>query len=122
MRDDARVLGAWGENKAAAYLRRRGYKIVSRNYRCRSGEIDIVARRRGVLAFVEVKLRKNADFGAAREYVTAQKQQRIISAAKHYLSQEECVLQPRFDVIEVYAPKGRRTLFPRIDHLEDAFA
>ena len=122
MKDDARALGFWGEKKAAAYLWRRGYKIITRNYRCRSGEIDIIARKRGILAFVEVKLRKNADYGAARDYVTAPKQQRVISAAKHYLLHTDMELQPRFDVIEVYAPNGRRTLFPHVDHLEDAFA
>lgn len=122
MKDDARALGAWGESKAAAYLRRRGYKIVARNYRCRSGELDIVARKRDILAFVEVKLRKNDDFGSAREYVTAQKQQRVLGAAKHYLARSDETLQPRFDVVEVYAPNGRKTLFPQIVHLEDAFA
>ena len=122
MKDDARLLGVWGERKAAAYLARRGYRIVTRNYRCRSGEIDIVAKKRGILAFVEVKLRKNDDFGAAREFVTAQKQQRLVSAARSYLAHEDGDLQPRFDVIEIYAPRGTRTLFPRIRHWEDAFA
>ena len=101
MKDDARSLGAWGEGKAAAYLRRRGYRIVARNYRCRGGEIDVIARKGGVLAFVEVKLRKNGDFGEAKEFVTAQKQRRVVVAARHYLSLGGEALQPRLDVVEV---------------------
>ncbi len=113
-------LGPWGEAQAAAYLRRRAYSILAMNYVCRFGEIDIVARRGAYVAFVEVKTRKDASFAAAREYVTAAKQRRIISAAALWLSENESPLQPRFDVIEVYAPQrpGGR---PRIQHIANAF-
>lgn len=117
----ARELGAWGEERAAKYLRRRGYTIVERNFRCRFGEIDIIAKRRDILAFVEVKLRKNANFAEAREFVTAAKQQRIITAAGLWLASHATELQPRFDVIEIYAPECENTREPKIIHIENAF-
>ena len=116
---DRRDRGNLGEELAAAYLRRHGYRIVERTFRCRLGEIDIIAQKRGILAFVEVKLRKNADFAEAREFVTAAKQGRILAAAGLWLARNETELQPRFDVMEVYAPQeGGRV---RIQHLENAF-
>ena len=118
---NSRELGAWGEEQAALFLRRKGYTIVERNYACRFGEIDIIARRQGVIAFVEVKLRKNADFAAAREFVTGGKQQRIRKSASLWLSLHGCELQPRFDVIEIYAPEGTETKRLTVNHLEDAF-
>ena len=118
---ERRELGAWGEERAAKYLRGKGYTIVGRNFRCRSGEIDIIARRGGVIAFVEVKLRRDAEFAEAREFVTPAKQRRVILTAEYWLASHQTELQPRFDVIEIYAPSGERTLFPKINHLEDAF-
>ncbi len=118
---DRRVLGSWGEDRAALYLRMRGYRILERNFRCRQGEIDIIAARGGIVAFVEVKLRKNADFAEAREFVTYAKQRRIITSAEIWLSRSGCQLQPRFDVIEIYAPAGPETRRPDIRHLPDAF-
>lgn len=115
-----RELGRWGEEQAAAYLRRHFYRIVDRNYSCRGGEIDIIAQRGRYLVFVEVKLRKNADFAQAREFVTPSKQRRIMYAAQSYLAERDCELQPRFDVIEIYAPDGAEGKL-RINHIEDAF-
>jgi putative endonuclease len=71
--------------------------------------------------FVEVKLRKSADFARAREYVDRRKQDRIRITASMYLSQNPTQLQPRFDVIEIYAPEGTATVRPEIRHMEDAF-
>jgi putative endonuclease len=70
---------------------------------------------------VEVKLRKNAQFARAREYVDRRKQDRIRVTASIYLESHPTTLQPRFDVIEIYAPEGRATIAPEIIHLEDAF-
>ena len=117
---DKQSLGQFGEEQAARYLRRRFYTILERNYRCRFGEIDLIARRGGVLAFVEVKLRRDESHGEAREFVTARKQQRVMAAAELWLSQNETQLQPRFDVIEVYAPRGEEGPV-RINHIENAF-
>lgn len=114
--------GDWGEDRAVHYLRLHGYKILGRNFCCRQGEIDIIAKKGEFVAFVEVKQRKNADFGQAREFVTVSKQRRVIAAAEFWLLKTRCELQPRFDVIEVYAPNGTKTLFPEIHHLENAFS
>ena len=118
---DTRALGAWGEERAAAYLRRRGYRIIERNYSCRFGEIDIIASRGGFVVFAEVKLRKSAAFAQAREFVTPSKQQRIITAAQLWLSVSGCEAQPRFDVLEIYAPEGQGGSRVRINHIQDAF-
>lgn len=117
---ETKELGRLGEAEAAKYLRRHGYRIVETNYSCRFGEIDLIARKGRYLVFVEVKLRKNADFAAAREFVTRAKQQRILSTASLYLAQHETQLQPRFDVIEIYAPQGERGKLT-VNHIEDAF-
>ena len=121
MPSDKKLLGAFGEDAACRYLKRHGYRIEGRNYGCRFGEIDIIARRGRFVAFVEVKLRKNDRHGAAAEFVTPAKQRRIIAAAQFWLQQNPTDLQPRFDVIEVYAPQGLETKRPEIDHMEDAF-
>ena len=113
--------GAWGEELAARLLRRKHYRIIGRNYTCKFGEIDIIAANGEYLAFVEVKLRQDASHGAAREFVTASKQQRLRQTAMIWLSQNPTELQPRFDVIEIYAPEGTATKKPELHHLEDAF-
>ena len=115
------LVGAWGEAQAAAYLRKRHYRIVAAGYRCRYGEIDLIVSNREFLVFVEVKLRKTDKFAAAREFVDLHKQNRIRTTAAMYLSQNPTQLQPRFDVIEIYAPEGTDTVCPEIYHLEDAF-
>lgn len=115
------IAGAWGEALAAEYLRRKRYQIVAQGYRSRFGEIDLVAQDRKFLVFVEVKLRKSADFAAAREYVDRRKQDKLRVTASIYLSERPTHLQPRFDVIEIYAPQGPQTKKPVIEHMEDAF-
>ena len=107
--------------QAAAYLQKKHYKIVTVNYRCRYGEIDLIAANRKYLVFVEVKLRKNNRFANAYEFVDHYKQERLRTTAELYLSQNPTNLQPRFDVIEVYAPDGIETEKPQIHHMEDAF-
>lgn len=114
-------LGAFGEKKAANYLRLHGYRIVDTNCRYRQGEIDIIAQKRDYIVFVEVKLRKNNSYGEAREFVTPAKQQRVIIAAQLWLQQHETDKQPRFDVIEVYAPEGTNSRKVIINHIENAF-
>lgn len=117
---DARKLGKFGEERSARYLRMRGYRIREMNYSCRHGEIDIIAQKGGYIVFVEVKLRKNAVFAEAKEFVSAAKQRRVITAAQFWFAANECDLQPRFDVIEVYAPDGAEGRI-RINHIENAF-
>ena len=115
------LLGGWGEALAAEYLRKKRYEIVACGWRCRFGEIDLIVKNKKYLAFVEVKLRKSARFASAMEYVDRRKQDRIRMTASLYLSRNETNLQPRFDVIEIYAPHGTATAEPEIYHLEDAF-
>ena len=115
------LLGGWGEALAAEYLRKKRYEIVAAGWRCRFGEIDLIAKNQKYLAFVEVKLRKSARFASAMEYVDHRKQDRLRVTASLYLSRNPTHLQPRFDVIEIYAPQGMETKMPQIIHLEDAF-
>lgn len=118
---NTRLTGSWGEALALSYLRDCGYTPVAMGYRTRFGEIDLIVRSRKFLVFVEVKLRKNSHFAEARAHVTKAKQERIRTTASLWLAQNETSLQPRFDVIEIYAPAGTRTPNPDINHIEDAF-
>ena len=86
MRRDRRALGAVYEEKAADYLRERGYTVRTRNYHDRYGELDIVAEKDGVLVIVEVKYRSGTRFGSPLEAVTPQKQRRICRAAMGYFA------------------------------------
>ncbi|MBR6207539.1 MAG: YraN family protein [Oscillospiraceae bacterium] len=118
---DTLLLGRFGEAFCAEQLRRKGYRILAMNYRTRLGEIDLIAEDRRYIAFVEVKLRRSPDFAQAREFVTARKQQRILAAASSWLAENPSKKQPRFDVAEVYAPRGADTACPEFRYIEDAF-
>ena len=115
------LLGPWGEALAAEYLRKKRYEVVACGWRCRCGESDLIVKNKKYLAFVEVKLRKSARFAAAMEHVDRRKQDKLRVTASMYLSQNPTKLQPRFDVIEIYAPEGISTSRPEIHHMEDAF-
>ena len=116
-----KLQGRWGEEKAAEYLRKKGYKITAMSYRTRMGEIDIIAENRKYLVFVEVKLRKSDSYAKAMEYVDRNKQRRLTMTALQWLQQNPTQLQPRFDVIEIYAPEGMETRSPKINHIKNAF-
>jgi len=118
---DKKLIGAWGETRAAEYLEAKGYAVVSMGYRSRFGEIDLIATNREFVAFVEVKTRKDASFARAREFVDWKKQERIRATAELWLSEHETGLQPRFDVIEIYAPDGVETRKPKLLHWENTF-
>lgn len=115
------MLGKWGERYVAEDLRKRGWMIRAVNYRCRMGEIDIIAQKGKYLSFVEVKLRKSDSYGQAREAVTAEKQRKLRTTAELYLQENPTKLQPRFDVAEIYAPQGMNPETIRISYVEDAF-
>ena len=117
----SKIVGAWGEALAVDFLKKKRYKLVACGYKCRFGEIDLIVKDRKNLVFVEVKLRKNGKFAAAREFVDYRKQERLRATAAMYLSANPTKLQPRFDVIEIYAPDGTVTKNPEFTHLEDAF-
>ena len=118
---DSRLLGRWGEDLTAEYLRDKGYRILAANWRCRFGELDLVAEDGTYLCFVEVKLRKSAAYGSAAAFVDRRKQEKLRAAAMLYLSRYPTDLQPRFDVVEIYAPQGVETEKPELFHLENAF-
>jgi len=107
--------GAPAEGLAAAFLEREGLRIVERNYRCRFGEIDLVARSGPVLVFVEVRARRSEDFGGAAGSITAAKRRRLVAAARHYLAAQRAEHACRFDVVLVRGREGS------IEWLTDAF-
>ena len=114
----AKARGDRGEAEVARYLRRKGCTLLASQWRCRFGEIDLVARdRRGTLLFVEVKLRGTNSIALPREFVDSRKQQRLRSAAEVYLASKELDAPVRFDVAEVYDEGGSL----RIKYIENAF-
>jgi putative endonuclease len=116
------TLGDRGENLAARHLRNLGYRIITRNYRCPLGEIDIVARDGTTLVFVEVKTRAYDDQGISPEdQVNNVKQHQITKAAKYYLGRYGTV-QPaaRFDVVAVVWPDNRDPLIRHTPHAFEA--
>lgn len=118
---DKKLLGRWGEEKAAEYLRRHGYKVTAMGYHTRMGEIDIIAEKRKFIVFVEVKLRKTDRYGTAGEFVNNDKQRKLIMTALCWLQENKTDMQPRFDVIEIYAPDGIATRSLKINHIKNAF-
>ena len=119
--EESRRLGRWGEDLAAKFLVGKGYRVLDRNWKCRFGELDLVAEGEGYLCFVEVKLRRTQRFGTGAEQVDQRKREKLWTAAELYLQAHPAVLQPRFDVIEVLAPNGLGTKNPKIRHIEGAF-
>ena len=117
----SRATGTWGEALVANYLRDRGYTLLAAGYRCRFGEIDLVAKKGKILAFVEVKLRSNLSHGLPREYVTRAKQQRIRTTAEFILAENELELAARFDVAEVYTDAEHSAVNTKIEYIESAF-
>ncbi|MEG2000645.1 MAG: YraN family protein [Evtepia sp.] len=115
------ILGLWGEAQIADYLKTLGYRILETRWRCRFGEIDLIAVQDSFLCFVEVKLRKDDSMAPARAFVTPAKQKRIRISAALYLTEHPSRLQPRLDVAEIYAPYGINTKKPNIIYLENAF-
>ena len=116
----ARTAGNRGEAETARYLRRQGYTLLASQWRCRFGEIDLVARdRRGMLCFVEVKLRSNLSVGLPREFVDHRKQEKLRLAASAYMSMNELDEAARFDVAEVYANGNGK--IQKVEYIENAF-
>lgn len=108
------ALGKLGEDMAAEFLEEQGFKIWVRNYKCRAGEIDIIASKHGELSFIEVKTRRNFYYGRPCEAITPSKQRHIRMSAEYYLKRMEEVgyipTDVKFDVIEIV-----------IQHIECAF-
>ena len=96
-----RKIGAQGESFAAQILQKRGMEILLRNYYTPYGEIDLIVRDGGYIAFVEVKTRRAGSLVRPAEAVDRRKQKRIIQSAVYYLMEHPADLQPRFDVFEI---------------------
>ncbi|MTE12932.1 YraN family protein [Nocardia aurantiaca] len=113
------ALGAQGEELAARYLSEAGMQILARNWRCRFGELDVIAREGEVTAFIEVKTRRNLTCGPPEEAVTYLKQRRIRELAARWLREQDGSYQRiRFDVIAVLLRPGHA---PDIRHLKAVF-
>ena len=109
-----KVTGDKGELLAQKYLVKQGLKIMEANYSCKHGEIDVIAKEKGTIVFIEVKTRASYQFGRPCEAVTPYKQNKIRMVAKHYLMMKNAYdSNCRFDVIEV--------LDTEINHIKNAF-
>ena len=103
-----KILGNIGEKLANQYLKENNYKILERNFYCRQGEIDIIARENKEIVFIEVKTRSNKNFGEPSEAVTTYKQKHIYKSAKYFLYKNRLINNfIRFDVIEVFIKDGK---------------
>jgi len=116
----AHSLGRWGEHHAARFLERRGWRILARNHRFGRREVDLVVRRDGLLAFVEVKTRAGEGFGSPTEAITWRKRREIEAVAAHYLASRSVTgLAVRFDAVAVTLLPGGRGA--RVEHVPDAW-
>lgn len=111
--------GLWGEIFAARYLRDNDYDIIAANYRCRMGEIDIIAEKDGTVSFVEVKTRNENPMFAPMEAVDSQKQRKLIAAAQVYMREIKEELPSEFDVIEVTLDEKFKLI--KMNHIKNAF-
>jgi len=113
-------LGRQGEERAARYLRKKGYKILDRNYYTRYGELDIVCEYKREIIFVEVKTRKSLKYGTPEEAITYRKMNHIKKAALIYLNEkEQAYVGIRFDVLTIIVDEKNKKLL--INHIENAF-
>lgn len=116
-----RDIGIMGEDLAVKFLLKNNYKILERNFRCRIGEIDIIAKQDDYLCFVEVKTRLNTAFGSPAEAVTRAKQRKISSVAQFYILRKNYFgLNCRFDVIEILI-NNKQNGYASIGLIKDAF-
>lgn len=109
--------GRWAEARAAGHLRSKGYRIEASNFRCKRGEIDLIAKRGDLLCFVEVKARRRRDYGGALQAVDHRKQQRVAAAAEVYLARNPHSGPCRFDIVTLV----REGDGWEIAHLENAY-
>lgn len=118
-RDQRRSFGRRGEKTAAAYLKRRRYRVIARNYRCPCGEIDLIATLADLIVFVEIKTRAGVEAADPIEAVRESQWRRVGQAAKYFLNRGAVRDRPcRFDLVTIVWPAEGR---PEIEHFEDAF-
>lgn len=123
MKSSKAEIGAFGEEFTVKYLKKQGYKILERNFHSRFGEIDVIAVKKGVVAFVEVKTRGENAIYSPREAVDFYKQQKCVKTAQMYLVNNDVELQPRFDVSEIVLEKREDSKLKVKEHnyIENAF-
>ena len=119
MRQSRSETGKLGEELTAYYLKRSGYEIIRRNFRIKGGEIDIIAKKDGIIAFVEVKTRDISALQSGVQAVGSRKRSLIINAAKEYSFRYPHELQPRFDISEVTVKNGKIVKFSYLDNAYD---
>jgi putative endonuclease len=117
-RDDRRGLGQYGEQLATEYLRKKGYSVVARNWRCEYGEVDVVANDDATLVFVEVRTRRGNSMGSPEESITPAKQARLASLSEAYVDESGWQGDWRIDVVAIVMGQRGRVL--RFDHYENA--
>ena len=110
-------LGKEGEDLAVDFLQKSGYKIVARNFRYLKAEVDIIARKKNVLAVVEVKTRSTPDFGDPQNFVKQKQINLLIKAVDFFVNEHKLDVDVRFDIVAIIRNKAGT----RIEHLEDAF-
>lgn len=121
-RTTQQVMGKAGETYTANWLRRQGYEILARNWRCRWGEVDIIAQKGEIVAFVEVKTRRPGAMVSGLEAVDRTKQKRLIRTAESWMQRTESPLQPRMDVATVTAEDYHgQELISSFDYYPSAF-
>lgn len=111
------TFGKLGEEKAASYLEKKGYKIIARNHRFRKSEIDLICKKEDLLIFVEVKTRSSKAFGEPESFVSQNQRQAIVRAAEDYVIAHDWQQDIRFDIVAIYQRGDTEELV----HLEDAF-
>ncbi len=123
MKSNKAEVGAFGEQFTTKYLKKQGYKILEQNFHSRFGEIDIIASKKDIIAFVEVKTRGENAIYSPREAVDFYKQQKCIKTAQMYIMQNNVELQPRFDVSEILLEKREDSKLKVKEHnyIENAF-
>lgn len=121
MKNHNQTVGKIGEQKATIYLKNHGYKIEERNYRSKSGEIDIIAKKDEMLIFAEVKTRMQGMYGSPAEAVNFRKRKNIAETALCYLMKNSLDCPCRFDIIEVVMKKNVFGYNAAINHIENAF-
>ena len=119
--DERKQRGNRGEAVVAGYLRKNGYRLLESQFRCRFGEIDLIAQKKGVLCFVEVKLRSSDTHGLPREFVDGRKQEKFRKTAQYYLMEKDLDVPTRFDVAEVTVEQKDVPRVKEFHYIENAF-
>jgi putative endonuclease len=118
--DDPALLGQWGERYCEKFLKRQGLKILTRNFSCRSGEIDLIAVDRDTtIVFVEVRTRADVSFGPPEASITTTKKKKLLLTARYFLATHNIADRPfRFDIVAIVLNKSSQ---PKINHYKNAF-